>query len=435
MAEVQIQTDIEKTFYAAEQAGLKLAIKGRLVALLLVGLWLVPTRGAERATDIVLALLVLAALGVTHYLVIGSAWDRKWVKYVFLSIDSLLLSAAIAILPPEPRLAVPQILMFRFDIFPYYFIILGVAAFSFSPGLVLWSGVLGAIGWLAAFAWVRAGMDAPLDWSDALRDGTREQFLRVFLDQNFVATGSRVQEALVYVVVAILIAVVMYRARQTVRRQLEAERDMATVSQIFGRFVPEAVARSMIEDQGVLDPVEREATVLFIDVAGFTNLTEAKGARTTVEILNAYFDAATEIISKHNGVVTQFQGDAILAVFNVPIENDAHAQCAFDAAIEILAKVRDNSFAGERFAVRIGLNSGPVVAGNVGGGGRQSYTVHGDTVNLAARLEALNKEHGTSLLVSQSAAALLPDAGLRHIGDAEIKGLSAPVAIHTLSRL
>lgn len=434
MAKDQIQIDIDQAFYAAEQTGLKLAIRGRLIALLLIGLWLVPTRGAERAADIVTALLALAALGIFHFLVIGSAWDRRWVKYVFLSIDVLLLSGAMAVVSPEPAVSLPQIFMFKFDVFHYYYVILGVAAFSFSPGLVLWTGVLGAGGWLVAFAWVRSGMAAPLEWSDALLNGTKEQFLGVFLNENFVATGSRLQEAFVYLVVAVLIAVVMYRARQTLRHQLEAERDKATVSQIFGRFVPGAVAKSMIEDKGVLDPVERQATVLFIDIAGFTNLTESKGARATVGIINAYFDAATEIISKHNGVVTNFQGDGILAVFNVPVENEAHVQCAFDAATEILAKVRDSTFAGEHFAVRIGLNSGPLIAGNVGGGGRQSYTVYGDTVNLAARLEALNKQYGTSLLVSQSAAALLPNADLKRIGEADIKGLRAPVGIHTLSR-
>jgi adenylate cyclase len=388
------------------------------------------TRGADRATDIVLTVLVLAALGIFHHAVIGSAWDRRWVKYVFLGIDILLLSLAIALLPPEPAVELPQIFMFRFDVFPYYFIVLGVAAFSFSPGLVLWSGVLGAAGWLAAFAWVRSRMAAPLEWGSIPGNPTREQFLAVFLNENFAASGSRAQEAIVYVVVAILIAIVTYRARQTVRRQLEAERDMASVSQMFGRFVPRAIAESMIKDKGALDPVERHATVLFTDIAGFTRLTESRGPRATVDILNAYFDAATEIIGRYNGVVTQFQGDAILAIFNVPYEDEAHAQNAFRAATDLLETVRHRTFAGERLDIRIGLNTGPLIAGNVGGGGRQSYTVHGDTVNLAARLEALNKEYGTSLLVSQTTAASLAGANLRDIGEIRIRGLSEPVGIY-----
>lgn len=426
--------EINRTFERAEQAGLKLAIKGRLIALLLVGFYLVVTRGPERAVDIIAALLMLAALGIAHFVIIGSNWDRPWIKYAFVSIDLLILSAAIAVVAPEPRIPLPQIFMFRFDVFLYYFMILGVSAFSFSPGLVLWVGVLGASGWLTAFAWVRSGMEGPLEWGDAVATGSRERYLEVILSPDFVASGSRVQEALIFLVVAVLLAVVMHRARQTVRRQLEAERDRATLSRIFGRFVPEAVANALISQQGALDPVERSGTVLFIDIVEFTSLMESRGPRLTVNVLNDYFDAATEIIGRNHGVVTQFIGDGILAVFNVPIENEAHAECAYNAAKEILAKVRDSRFSGENVAVRIGLNTGPLIAGVVGGGGRQSYTVYGDTVNLASRLEVLNKQYGTSLLVSESTAALLPAAELERIGEVEIRGLSAPVGVHTLAR-
>ncbi len=432
MTDRHVKTDIDATFYAAEQAGLKLAIKGRVAALSLIGLWLVASRGPERATDIILAVLIFAALGIVHHLMIGSALDRKWVKYVFLAIDVLLLSSAVALVSPTPEVLLPQIFMFKFNIFPFYFIILGIAAFSFSPGLVAWAGLLGAGGWMGAFAWVVSRMEKPLDWDNIPDLPTKEQFLGVFLSEDFAAAGSRFQESVVYLVVAMLIAVVVHRARQTVRRQLEAERDMVSVSQMFGRFVPKAIADSMIKDKGALDPVERQATVLFVDLVGFTKLTEAKGPKAIVDILNAYFDAATEIIGQHNGVVTQYQGDAILAIFNVPLEDENHPQHAFDASIELLNAVGEKTFAGERLAIRIGLNSGPLIAGNVGGGGRQSYTVHGDTVNLAARLESLNKEHGTSLLVSQSTSGLLQNSGLRKIGETEIRGLSEPIGLYAL---
>ena len=433
MTDRHVQTDIDTTFSAAEQAGLKLAIKGRIIALCLIGLWLVASRGPERAANFILAVLIFAALGIIHHLVIGSALDRRWVKYVFLSIDILLLSSAVAIVPPTPEVQLAQVFMFKFNIFPFYFIILGVAAFSFSPGLVLWSGLLGAGGWMGAFAWVVSGMENRLEWTDIPDNPTKEQYLGVFLSEEFASAGSRIQESVIYMVVAILIAIVMHRARQTVRRQLEAERDMTAVSQMFGRFVPKAVADSMIKDKGALDPIERQATVLFIDLTGFTKLTEAKGPRAIVDILNAYFDAATEIIGKHNGVVTQFQGDAILAIFNVPFEDEDHAQHAFDAATDLLDTVRNETFAGEQLAIRIGLNSGPLIAGNVGGGGRQSYTVHGDAVNLAARLENLNKDHGTSLLVSQSTAEMLKNGRLRKIGETEIRRLSEPIGLYTLT--
>ena len=159
---------------------------------------------------------------------------------------------------------------------------------------------------------------------------------------------------------------------------------------------------------------------------------ERAGAVRTVEILNAYFDEVTRIIGARNGIVTQFQGDAVLATFNVPVEDAGHAGNAFEAARAILACVAGREFAGERIRVRIGINTGSLVAGNVGGGGRQSYTVHGDAVNLAARLEALCKEHGTSLLLSATTAKALPEAKLVAVGDIAVRGLAEPVTVFSI---
>jgi len=172
--------------------------------------------------------------------------------------------------------------------------------------------------------------------------------------------------------------------------------------------------------------------VLFADIAGFTAMTERAGAARTVEILNAYFDEVTRIIGAHNGIVTQFQGDAVLATFNVPVEDPNHARNALAAAEAILACVAAREFAGERIRVRIGLNTGSLVAGNVGGGGRQSYTVHGDAVNLAARLEALCKEYDASLLVAAATAKALPEANLQPVGEIAVRGLNEPVTVFSM---
>ena len=360
-----------------------------------------------------MVLSVFAALGLAHYALIGTRFDRRWVKYVFITLDIAIVSALVATQPLyETAAGLPPVMTFRAPVFPFYFVILGVAAFSFSPGMVMWTGIAGALGWLAAFLHAASGVDGVLNWSEIPPNPTAEQVMAVVLDPNFGGVSGRIQEAVLLVVVAFLIAVVMWRARSTLKRQLEAERDRATLSGMFGRFVPPAIVNAMIAGRGALAPIEREATVLFADIAGFTEMTERAGAVRTVEILNAYFDEVTRIIGAHNGVVTQFQGDAVLATFNVPVEDAGHARNAFEAACAILACVAGREFAGERIRVRIGINTGSLVAGNVGGGGRQSYTVYGDTVNLAARLEALCKEHGTSLLFSAATAKALPEADL-----------------------
>jgi adenylate cyclase len=422
-------------FLRAEQSGLKLASLGRIAALALLGVWLISTRADDptRALGYVLVLSLFAALGLAHYALIGTRFDRPWVKYAFITLDIAVVSALVATQPLYPSAAgLPSVMTFRAPVFPFYFVILGVAAFSFSPAMVLWTGIAGAIGWLAAFSHVAGKVDGVRNWSDIPPSPTAEQIMAVVLDPKFGGLGGHIQEAVLLVVVAFLIAVVMWRARTTLRRQLEAERDHNTMSSIFGRFVPQTIVDAMVAGRGALTPVERQATVLFADIAGFTSMTQRAGAARTVEILNSYFDEVTQIIGAHNGIVTQFQGDAVLATFNVPVEDPGHAANAFEAARSILAAVAEREFAGERIRVRIGINTGSLVAGNVGGGGRQSYTVHGDAVNLAARLEALCKEHGTSLLLSAATARELPGAKLVAVGTISVRGLSEPVAVYSI---
>ena len=424
--------DLGELFLQAERKGLRLAIVGRTVALVLLGAWLVGTRAEDpsRAIGYALVMTAFVILGLCHYLVIGTRLDKDWVKYCFVTLDLAIISVLIATQPMFSTAAdLPAVTTFRGSIFVFYFIVLGVAALSFSPGMVAWTGVAGAVGWLLAFMYSAARVPGVLDWSDIPGNPTGQQVAAVLLDPKFGGYRGRLQEAVALIVVAALIAVVMWRARRMLRLQLEAERDRATLSGIFGRFVPQTIVDAMVAGRGVLAPVEREATVLFADIAGFTAMTERAGAARTVEIMNAYFDEITRIIGAHNGVVAQFHGDAVMALFNVPVEDPRHAAQAFDAARAILGAVADRDFAGERIEVRIGINTGPLVAGNVGGGGRQSYTVYGDTVNLAARLEALCKDHKTALLLSAATASALSDASLTNVGCIDVRGLSEPVSV------
>ena len=425
-------SDLADVFLKAERAGLAVAIVGRTVALVFLGAWLVATRADDptRAIGYAVVITAFAVLGLLHYAMIGTRFDRDWVKYCFVTLDITILSVLIATQPMFSTAAdLPAVTTFRASTFVFYFIVLGVAALSFSPGMVAWTGVAGALGWLLAFMYSSASVPGVLDWSDIPSNPTSQQVLAVLLDPHFGGFRARLQEAVALIVVAFLIAVVMWRARKMLIRQLEAEHDRATLSGIFGRFVPQTIVDAMIAGGGVLAPVEREATVLFADIAGFTAMTERAGAARTVEIMNAYFDEVTRIIGAHNGVVAQFHGDAVMALFNVPVEDPHHAVHAFDAACALLAAVRDRNFSGESIEIRIGVNTGPLVAGNVGGGGRQSYTVYGDTVNLAARLEALCKEYRTSLLLSAATAAALTHANLVNVGCVEVRGLSEPVSV------
>ena len=221
-------------------------------------------------------------------------------------------------------------------------------------------------------------------------------------------------------------------ANRSFNRMVSGLKESELIRETLGRFVPADVARTLLTEGGELAPEQSEATVLFCDLEGFTALTETLGPAGIVELLNEYFEVMVEILERHRGVVTQFQGDAILATFNVPVPDPAHAANALRAAIEIQDATRHREFAGQRIGNRIGINTGRLVAGAVGAKGRLSYTVHGDAVNLAARLEALNKEFGTRTLVSEATAAQVEGFDLEAMGEVGVRGQTGRVAVYAL---
>ncbi len=217
------------------------------------------------------------------------------------------------------------------------------------------------------------------------------------------------------------------RLRDEVVEQLKFIRD------IFGKYVPESVAKQIVAGKGVLEPTQTTATILYTDIESFTSTAESVPPKQVVQMLNEYFPAVIEPITRHGGVVNQFQGDAMLVTFNIPIQDSQHADHAVSAALEIQKLLKGRTFAGIPLRTRIGINTGEVIAGNVGTGDRINYTVHGDAVNLAARLEQLNKQHGTLVLISESTVALLNgEHPLEPLGEVEIRGKTQSVRIFSL---
>jgi adenylate cyclase len=212
-------------------------------------------------------------------------------------------------------------------------------------------------------------------------------------------------------------------------------RERELIRDTLGRFVPEEVAGSLLAGGGDIEVLETEATILFCDIEAFTRLTELLGPVKIVAVLNAYFSEMVDILEQHGGIVTQFQGDAILATFNVPVADEDHARHAVESAQEMLNCVKQQQFDGEQLNIRIGINTGKVVAGAIGARGRLNYTVHGDAVNLAARLESMNKEYGTRLMVSASTVAQVPDFDFSAIGELEVRGQSQAISVFTLASL
>ena len=209
----------------------------------------------------------------------------------------------------------------------------------------------------------------------------------------------------------------------------------------LSRFVPPEIARQISSLKQRIEPGQcpvcavHEATILFTDIEGFTAIGESLSPDQLIATLNEYFSVVAVPIERHGGEINQFQGDAILATYNVAEESSDHAANAVRSALEIQKLLKDRTFGdGLTLGTRIGINSGVVVGGVVGAADRLSYTVHGDVVNLAARLEQLNKEYGTRIIVSNNTRKLTEPNRFpfQRIGTVPVRGRKNPVTIYTL---
>ncbi len=194
----------------------------------------------------------------------------------------------------------------------------------------------------------------------------------------------------------------------TAVRVLVEEREKRKVRAAFQQYVAPAVIRELMKspERLQLGGEERELTIMFSDIRGFTSLSEQLSPLALTRFLNAYTDEMTDIIFRHWGTLDKFEGDAVMAFWGAPREQDDHALRACGAALEMAARVDELR---QQWRARgqgdtnigVGLNTGPVVVGNMGSRKRFNYTVLGDAVNLASRLEGVNKEYTTRLLVSE----------------------------------
>jgi adenylate cyclase len=201
----------------------------------------------------------------------------------------------------------------------------------------------------------------------------------------------------------------------------------------FGAYVDPEVAERVLEEGELLEGQEREVTVMFVDVMDFTARAQRSSARETVAFLNEFFDVVVPRVLEHGGHANKFLGDGVLAVFGAPQRMPDHADRAVQSAKAIAAAVGDR-FGGE-VRIGVGLSSGPVVVGSVGGGGRLEFAVIGDPVNVAARVQAVTRETGDSILLTQATRSLLEmrETGVYARGEAELRGIARPVVLYALA--
>jgi len=225
-----------------------------------------------------------------------------------------------------------------------------------------------------------------------------------------------------------------------IRTLVDAVANMKVGLQSFKKYVPSQLVRQLMESglEANMSGQRREVTIFFSDIANFTTISESMRPSELASHISEYFDEVTKIILEHNGTVDKYIGDAIMAFWNAPVEMPDHAKVACRTTLQILEKIGEleKKWTAEGkpvFRTRIGLNTGEVVVGNMGSEQRLNYTVIGDAVNLASRLESLNKFYGSNVIISQfTKEKCTDDFEVRTLDYVLVKGKIKAVSIYEL---
>jgi adenylate cyclase len=208
------------------------------------------------------------------------------------------------------------------------------------------------------------------------------------------------------------------------------------LANLFGHYIPPELVDEMSEspEEFSLDGENREMTVLFSDVRGFTTISEGMDPKELTQLMNALLTPMTRVIHKNRGTIDKYMGDAIMSFWGAPLADSEHARHALYAAMQMMdeLKIMQEDFKQRGWPavnIGIGLNTGNMNVGNMGSEFRMAYTVLGDAVNLGSRLEGLTKEYGVNIIVSESTKLEIPEFLFRELDLVRVKGKNEPVAI------
>jgi adenylate cyclase len=440
-----IHDDLSEAIAREELAGLAYMFWGRLLVLGLLALWVALTLPLERSGAYLLAIAAFAVLGAPPYLLARRGRGGSALTAVFLLLDASILAFILIVPPPfyvegwtpQINLRLPNIL--------YMGIFLVSMALTYSPVLVVWAGVAATAAWSAGYLWIASLPGSlPSTSREALDQGlSSAEVISRFLDPRTVSLTHLLNQIVFLVLVTLILALTVWRSRRLVRRQVEAEAQRGALSRYFS---PNIVRELSTSGRALDRPARQPAAVLFADMMGFTSISERLAPEELVGLLREFHGRLTRIAFAHDGTIDKYIGDAVMLHFGTPrpqADDPVRAlACAADMVAEIERWNAEREIAGEApISIGIGVHYGEVLAGNIGGEHRLEYTVLGDTVNVASRLERLTRETGSSLVVSDDLVQAIRRCGsepsaiaanLRADRTRTVRGRREPIAIWCL---
>ena len=442
-ARQRLDTRNNDTFDAAERRGLMLAATVRTVIMAVIVLWVMidsPNAGLVYLYD-VMQPTVFAVLGALQYLSARHYFYRQGWKYVFVFADCALLALLFSIPNPFAVVPLPPAIAMNGSVYLYFFIFLMQTTFSLRPSLVLWCGFCMVLARSGMLIWFlnQPGVFTNLDLSEP----SVEVLIAARNDPNFLYMGFWAIEILVTVLVASGLAFVVARSRHLVNSRTAVERSRANLARYFSPNVVDYLSTS---PEALSTPREQDVAILFADIIGFTKLCERKQPAEVIKLLKDYHSRLGQAVFDNHGTLDKYLGDGLMATFGTPQPGDRDAQNALQSAFAMIDSLTrwnaERTAAGQDpVQVGIGVNYGPVIAGDIGNARRLEYSVIGDPVNVASRLEHMTRRLNTPLVVSNSLVQAIrkggePDHSLLDTlvegGVQSIEGRESKVRIWTL---
>lgn len=425
-----------------KREGLDLAIRARWVAMGFIAVFLVflYPRVEVLFYHGILALLCLNGWFMRRVGVVGQS--RKELFLIFL--DLLIMTVGIVMPNPLAQEPFPVATQYRFDNFQYFYIILAAATLAYSWRTVIWVGIWTAGIWLSAavIAWWLSSPYPGLTEGVAAALAEYPRLARL-MDPNGFNFDLRLQEVVVFVIVAVTLGVSVRRFSVLLRNNAGLERERANLSRYFSPNVVEELSQ---KDEPLKAIRSHDIAVLFIDIVNFTSYSESRDPLEVIEVLRGFHGRMEAEVFRHGGTLDKYLGDGLMATFGTPTAGDRDATDALECARAMIATLNvwnaERRVQGEdEICAGIGIHYGPAVLGDIGAN-RLEFAVVGTTVNVSSRLEALTRQLGVKLVVSDDlrtqvvretggTAAVLD--GLERLSDQNVRGISEPITIWTLT--
>jgi adenylate cyclase len=416
---------LEEAFAAEEDRGLVLGTRVRLVVVAVIAAWTLAENRQPGGSYYFWLAMLFGITGVAPLTLRRLGVLGRWPLYVFPALDVALFTAAVLIPNPLDPAPVPAPVRLRFGNELYLFFFMLMSLFTYSPGVVLCTGVVAAAAWAVGTMWI---LRLPGSFSVLSAEDWRRlpsgRLMDVFLDPRFVNLSLLGRQVLLLLVFAGGLAVVVERSRRLVRRQVAAERARVNLQRYFS---PNRVEELAASDTPLHETREQSVAVLFVDLVGFTAWGERATPDEVIALLREFHARMVAAVFAHGGTVDKYLGDGLMVTFGTPHPGERDARRALGCARAMLAAMTawnaERAARGEvEMRIGVGVHHGPVVLGDIGDQRHLEFAVVGDTVNVASRLQELTRVHASPLLVSDALVEAVRAEGGE---EGELAGLTA----------